>query len=66
MSAEIRYDGDQLDEVVARDVSYVHLEQLSSSMWWLGLDLADGTHVAITVGSSSGKAEVVANVDDES
>lgn len=32
-----------IDEIVLTDVSMVHVEQMSSRSWWIGVTLADGS-----------------------
>lgn len=40
---------EQLDEVVADDVSQFHLEQLDNGHWWIGIDHTDGTTTHINL-----------------
>lgn len=36
---------EDLDELVAHNVKFVHIEVMSDTLIWMGLDLADGSHV---------------------
>lgn len=33
-----------IDEIVLTDVALVHVEQMHSRSWWIGIDLQDGTY----------------------
>lgn len=55
-----------LDEVVARYPNLVHLERMSKTGWWLGIDMADGTHIAVNLGTENdeGKPYAFAEVEN--
>ncbi len=38
--------GGDIDEIVLTDVACVHIEQMSDSCWWIGIDLNDGGYWA--------------------
>ncbi|MEO0720836.1 MAG: hypothetical protein AAFY43_01670 [Pseudomonadota bacterium] len=59
-SAEARYYGNDLDEVVAHDVAFFHLEQMDGGHWWISLTMADGTTTHIDIMSKSGRGELLA------
>ncbi len=60
---ELRYYGTQLDEIVAHNVKYLHLEQMSDGLWWMGIDLGNGEHIAVTLSSRTGRASVIADAN---
>lgn len=44
MTHEFRLDHKgRLDEFVAQDVKFVHLEQMDVNSWWLGVTFQDGS-----------------------
>lgn len=57
-----RNDDGTLDEVIVPNC-HAHLEQMGDNHWWLGLDLSDGTHVAVNLWT--GRALIRARVDIE-
>jgi len=60
----IRPDEDgHLDEVVARNVSCVHLERMSTSGWFLGIYLADGTEIRVDIGAKRAQVDATVSVD---
>jgi len=64
MGAEIRLNEDgSLDEVVADDVAFFHLEQMSDGHWWLSVDLDDGSQIHVDIYSRSGRAAVDARAE---
>jgi hypothetical protein len=38
---------DSLDEVVARGVATLHVERMDANHYWMGIDLHDGTSIAV-------------------
>ncbi len=48
--SEIRYtDANELDEVVASNVKFFHLEQMDDGHWWMKLDLGGGKTIDINL-----------------
>lgn len=57
---EIRTNPDgTLDEVVASNAKFVHLEQMSPNQWWLGLDTGGNQRITIWF-TARGRAKVEA------
>lgn len=56
----IREDEDGLDEVVGE--GSFHLERMSDTEWWLGLETAEGQSVHVWISSKNGRAHVEAMV----
>jgi hypothetical protein len=38
--------GDDIDEIVLRDVAVLHVEQMDDRCWWIGVNLANGGYWA--------------------
>ena len=55
---EVRWHGDDVDEIVAKDVRAFHVERMTDEFYALILDLADGSQLHVTFGSTSGRAKV--------
>jgi hypothetical protein len=63
---EIRLDDDgSLDEVVAFAPELVHLERMTETGWWLGIDMPDGTHIAVNFGAVNRRARTYAFAEVE-
>jgi len=60
---EIRYHGNELDEVVARD-AFVHIEKMDDGRWWIGIDV-DDRHYAINLGVVNRRAKTYAFIEDQ-
>lgn len=56
---EIRSYPDGLDEVVLFNPAFVHLEQMDTGHWWLGIDMPDGGRVNVNF-SSKGRIKAFA------
>lgn len=60
---EIRTNKDgTVDEVVARNPSFFHLEQMDSGLWWMRVDMPDGRGIVVNF-YSRGKIDVRAEVE---
>lgn len=47
---EFRNDSDgNLDEIVAEDVQFFHLERMDNGHWWLGVTLQDGSRITASL-----------------
>lgn len=56
---EIRRNPDQsIDEIVAKNVTLMHVEQLSNDGWFMGLNMADGSYHQFWFGSKNRKSHV--------
>jgi hypothetical protein len=49
-----REDG-TLDEVFVAEPVNVHLEQMADDHWWMGIDLADGSQMMVTLWTGGAK-----------
>lgn len=49
---EFRYYGDELDEIVATNVS-LHFECMGTGSWWMGITTPDGRNFAVNLGVKS-------------
>lgn len=60
---ELRYaevigrKGEELDEVIAKNAT-VHIEVMSDTHIWCGIDLPDGTHLRLCFYSKTGRAHI--------
>jgi cytochrome P450 len=64
---EIRTDDDgTLDEVVASRPELVHLERMAETDWSLGINMPDGTRIAVNFGAVNRRAKTyaIAEVED--
>lgn len=52
---EIRKDEKgEVDEVVADDVQFFHLERMDRDLWWIGITLQDGSRITMNLSASMG------------
>jgi hypothetical protein len=51
---EFRYYGDELDEIVATNVS-LHFECMGTGSWWMNLTTPDGRDFAVNLGVTNRK-----------
>lgn len=64
---EARYHDGALDEVVADDVAFFHLEQMDAGIWWIGLTHHDGTETQIrlfTTRPSATRIDAMCEMDE--
>lgn len=54
---EFRHYGDTLDEIVARDVKFLHFEQMGESQFWMSIELANGEQWAVNFGAEDENAK---------
>lgn len=47
-----------IDEIVAKNVGILHVEQMSDDGWFMGLDMQDGSYWQFWFGSKNRKAHV--------
>jgi len=51
---EVRYnDKGTLDEIVSSEATLVHLEQMDTDIWWLGIDLPGDQIIRVFLSSNS-------------
>ena len=61
---EIRHQEDGLDEVIAKGCTF-HLERMTDSYFWMGIDLPDGTHLRLGIAKRSDRGFIDAYVEVE-
>lgn len=54
---EFHHYGDTLDEIVARDVKFLHFEQMGESQFWMSIELANGEQWAVNFGAEDENAK---------
>jgi hypothetical protein len=54
---EIRQQDGSIDEVIIRGGS-VHIERMSNSNWFMGVDAADGSYWSFWFGAKNGRTHV--------
>lgn len=60
---EFRWHGDTLDEVVARDVKFLHFEQMGDAQFWMSLTLANSEVWHVNCGALNERAKGYANAE---
>ncbi len=55
-----------LDEVCASNVENVHIERMSDSHYWIGIDCADGRHIRVGIYAKRATIRMSAEVESES
>lgn len=56
---EIRPNDDgSIDEIVAKNVATLHIEQMSADGWFMGLDMADGSYWQFWLGARNNRSAV--------
>lgn len=60
---EVRYAGDELDEVVAEN-AHVHLEKMDEGRWWLAVMIGD-RRVCVNLGVVNPRAKTYAFVETD-
>lgn len=59
LAVEIRPNDDKsIDEIVAKKVAILHIEQMSDDGWFMGLDMEDGSYWQFWFGAKNRKAHV--------
>ena len=70
LRGELRYqregDAEYLDEIVVRNPEAVHVEVMDDNCIWMGIDLADGTHIRCTFHPKDGRSHIAYQADIES
>ena len=56
--------GDSIDDV-GGVCTHFHLERMADNNYWLGIDLADGSHLRFSIGHSNQRARVNAYLEIE-
>lgn len=52
---EIRKDKKgEVDEIVADDVQFFHIERMDRDHWWIGITLQDGSRITMNLSASMG------------
>jgi hypothetical protein len=56
--------GDSLDDI-GGSCTHFHLERMSQNNYWLGIDLADGSHLRFSIGHADQRARINAYLEVE-
>jgi len=65
IAAEIRRNPDGTpDDIVARHPVGVHIEQMDTNHWWIGIDLSDSERITIDLTSNS-RIGVYTNIESD-
>lgn len=60
---EIREQLGALDEVVAKESAFVHLEQMDDNAWWLRIDLKDGRAIVVNFWNTRSRTPIHARAE---
>lgn len=62
---EVRLNDDQtIDEIVARDVRSLHIEQMDDGLWWMGVEREDGVRLMVNFHTKR-NAAIALNAESE-